>query len=595
MATASQGTSHNQGYYTIVLTANETSVDTVNNKSTVSVKLELKSTTKRFADYMSVAYISVDGAEKTRMEKSLECAFNSTLTLCSWSGDIYHSSDGTKTVSVLGYFKSPKSGNKTQYSAGEATVSLSLNLSNIPRESKIKSMTSSVDAGDNIYISVNKSVSSYYHKASITLNGQTVTSSAFSESALLQVPLDWCSFIQTNPPKKTNVPCRVTTYTNQSCSTQVGNTQYGFVTICVPENIVPEINNFSVTPYNPSTLDSSISSLYLQNVTKARVNATVVEKYGSETSFEVSDGISSKTKKTDDKILTDTLTASGTRTVTFKVTDTRGRSASQSASINVLQYNLPMISSYSAVRVSKIGEEYVYDDEGEYIRLNCSAAISPISGVTNSAVISAYINGEQFSLSSGVDYYTARTYSKNLSHNVTFRVTDLTGIVSSVDVEVSESKSALTFEKKTGGYDAEFFRGAVPGDLKVNGKIKLPDSSSAYVPISDFVSETGTSGVWNYRKWNGGIIELWTKSLSHTIAWEQYGSLYMSPFDNISVPLVTEILFVSGDALYWRHYNWSSATVKSESLAIAIRYYSVNTNGDGETLNFQAYVIGKWK
>ena len=69
----------------------------------------------------------------------------------------------------------------------------------------------------------------------------------------------------------------------------------------------------------------------------------------------------------------------------------------------------------------------------------------------------------------------------------------------------------------------------------------------------------------------------------------------MSPFDNISVPLVTEILFVSGDALYWRHYNWSSATVKSESLAIAIRYYSVNTNGAGETLNFQAYVIGKWK
>lgn len=111
----------------------------------------------------------------------------------------------------------------------------------------------------------------------------------------------------------------------------------------------------------------------------------------------------------------------------------------------------------------------------------------------------------------------------------------------------------------------------------------------------DFIESSGTSNGWTYRKWNSGIIELWTKSLSHTIAWEQVGPVYMSSFDNISVPLVTEILFVSGDALRWRYANWSSATVKSESLSISIRYYGVNTNDAGETLNFQAYVIGKWK
>ncbi len=118
---------------------------------------------------------------------------------------------------------------------------------------------------------------------------------------------------------------------------------------------------------------------------------------------------------------------------------------------------------------------------------------------------------------------------------------------------------------------------------------------------SDASSSVEKNGVWEYRKWNSGIIELWTKGLTHTVEFESVSSslnpypLYYSPIDNIKVPLVTEIIFVSADSMAWRYANWSSATVKGDKTSISIRYYGTNKNGDGETLEFKAYVIGKWK
>ena len=41
------------------------------------------------------------------------------------------------------------------------------------------------------------------------------------------------------------------------------------------------------------------------------------------------------------------------------------------------------------------------------------------------------------------------------------------------------------------------------------------------LPITDFVTERGTSGIWKYEKWNSGKICMWTNSISHTIQFEK--------------------------------------------------------------------------
>ena len=113
---------------------------------------------------------------------------------------------------------------------------------------------------------------------------------------------------------------------------------------------------------------------------------------------------------------------------------------------------------------------------------------------------------------------------------------------------------------------------------------------------NDYIVEQGTSDIWKYTKWASGKIELWTNSIPHTINFENYNLIWASMESNILVPIVTDIESVNGDSTHWFYANWASVTKNgSVQQAIDIRYYGVNSNGNGDTINFSAYVIGRWK
>ena len=113
---------------------------------------------------------------------------------------------------------------------------------------------------------------------------------------------------------------------------------------------------------------------------------------------------------------------------------------------------------------------------------------------------------------------------------------------------------------------------------------------------NDYIVEQGRSGIWKYTKWASGKIELWTNSIPHTINFKKYNLIWLSTEKNILVPLVTRIESVNGDSTLWHYENWASVTKDgSVQRSISIRCYSVDSKGDGETINFSAYVIGRWK
>lgn len=111
----------------------------------------------------------------------------------------------------------------------------------------------------------------------------------------------------------------------------------------------------------------------------------------------------------------------------------------------------------------------------------------------------------------------------------------------------------------------------------------------------DCVVEQGTSGIWKYCKWDSGKIELWTNSHQFTISFttSSNGFSYATESD-IPVPLVNSIEFASGDCTKWHYTNWASVTCNDE-LKLGIRYYGLNANGNGNTIPFSFYVIGRWK
>lgn len=91
-----QGNNHFWGrlYYT------ENSVSTANNTSNITLKLVMfpESSSYSFHGYTNTGHIYVSGTEKASGSNSGYVQYGSENVLCSWTGDIAHDADGSKTI-----------------------------------------------------------------------------------------------------------------------------------------------------------------------------------------------------------------------------------------------------------------------------------------------------------------------------------------------------------------------------------------------------------------------------------------------------------------------------------------------------------------
>ena len=117
--------------------------------------------------------------------------------------------------------------------------------------------------------------------------------------------------------------------------------------------------------------------------------------------------------------------------------------------------------------------------------------------------------------------------------------------------------------------------------------------------VSDFIIETGTSGIWTYRKWHSGIAECWGTTSEITVTGcESWGSIYIAdgvipeqtyPFNFIEIPKCTITpKLISYN--FWI-YPFKKGTVSNTGK------YSIARGTDASNFAIQAdlYVIGKWK
>ena len=127
-------------------------------------------------------------------------------------------------------------------------------------------------------------------------------------------------------------------------------------------------------------------------------------------------------------------------------------------------------------------------------------------------------------------------------------------------------------------------------------------SSSLNATIKDYVVETGTSGIWTYRKWNSGIAECWgiyTMSSSCTLAW---GTLFYSnktcsrinyPFTFTSRPQETVSLRL--DSYSGWVYADSEGKGMNTTTQTAVYGFLRPTSMGETTIRYEFTVIGKWK
>lgn len=226
--------------------------------------------------------------------------------------------------------------------------------------------------------------SSYTHKLTWTLgsNSATTTAAAGATSASYTIPHSWL-------PSATSGTASVTLET-LSGSTSLGSNTYSF-TVSVPTSVVPSIGTFTATPSYSSAVSSTAQGwgLYIQGLTKATVamgsvsagSGASISSYSITSSPNYGSGTTSS-------LTSGWLTGTGNVVFTAKVTDSRGRTASKTVTVNVQAYAPPKITAASVARCTSTGT--TAETDGTYAKFTVTYSCSSIvSGSTQKNNITA--------------------------------------------------------------------------------------------------------------------------------------------------------------------------------------------------------------
>lgn len=359
---------------TCSLTVKETSVDTANNKSTISVKLTATTSGASYNNYTSGSNyprgtITVNG---TSYSIGHTLPRSSTVTLYNKSHTISHNSDGTKSVTIKYSFN-------THISAGTITGSKTLKLTNIVVDKKSVPTVSatSVNIGSTITINMNPIKDTYTHKISYKFNGSSTAittglsaTSGIKKSCTFTPPASLMSSMGSNSTSATAV-FTVTTY--KSDGTSLGSNTVSVTVKTSAGNYPPSMTmGVSASVYSNNT---PFTDLYVKNYNGVKLSYGATGQNGATiVSYKITGGgINTTTTSTSYTI--NKLTVSGSVTFTVTATDSRGATCSGTVTISVTTYSLPSINSVNTVRCDADGNAV---DEGTYIKASVSASYSNI-------------------------------------------------------------------------------------------------------------------------------------------------------------------------------------------------------------------------
>ena len=263
---------------------------------------------------------------------------NVWFTISSWSTTITHNSDGTYSSYAEAYVY-------TGVSPESLSARVNYTLTTIPRESTISSITGDT-IGSNITVNISRQSSSFTHQVWWRINGTgnwTSLGTNFGTSCTFTLPMSVCNSVTQSTTCTLNIAIRAI-----SNGSYVGGEVWSSKTVNVPSSVVPSFSSIGV-----SEAVSSVASLGIYVQSKSKLNLSINGASGSYGSWITAYSIS-----VDGQNIyaasgtTNVINGSGNLTITARITDSRGRQASRTTTINVKAYSAPRLTSYSATRQS---------------------------------------------------------------------------------------------------------------------------------------------------------------------------------------------------------------------------------------------------
>lgn len=341
-------------------------------------------------------------------------------------------------------------------------------------------------------------------------------------------------------------------------------------TLIVPENIVPSVE-MSVSDLSKAF---EMFGVIVQGESMIRVDiegegvmgSTIKEKTFSFAGRNYQSG----------SIVT-SVPESGDFPLVASVVDSRGRVAFKEITLHVYEYERPLIT----VSASRCDEDGNADDTGEFAFLTFKTTSSDVAGRNNARILFSYgDSSEEFAVSTG-EITSSKIVRADSTKTLYISAHIVDSLYSSETSTMTLSIGYATMDFLSGGKGIAFGTTAtVEGfecamDTKFTGAVSVPTPTESnhvatkdYVdqmagqtvaPV-DFIVETGSEGIWSWRKWNSGYIELdGKKDYWSTTYLNQSGSIYYAYLGEVKYPFeLTEITTISfgfiattGNAWHW--------------------------------------------
>ena len=359
------------GHYHLYMTITQNKRDASTNQSNVTVKMYAQSDSNSYGAYNldasgNTVKMTVNGKQVVSKTMAMDFRNKATVQLASWTGAISHGSDGSKKLDCSGSFSISGS----SYLSG-GSISCSIQLESIPRATKPTLSSSSVTLGKAVTINISPAVSSWTHNIYYRIGTGNWTRFATGVKANYSwtVPLS----IANSYPSSTNgtITIGLNTYNG---STQIGGTQTVNLNISIPASIVPSVSSVSVAE---TTGGLSLYG-YVQYKSKLKITASVSGSYSSSIkSYNYYIGSQSYSSLSNTYTMGEEVRDSGNVTVTVEVTDSRGRTAKNTASISVLPYSIPQIWQMDCTRCGDASGSY--NTNGGFLKVTMGFSIAALN------------------------------------------------------------------------------------------------------------------------------------------------------------------------------------------------------------------------
>lgn len=473
---ASWSKNFSSGWATLIVNVSESGTSSATNQGTISWSIRVKKI-KSCSSYNNGGasiYLNIGGTRRYTGSsfdiRSL--GVGSTKTIASGSFKVTHSATGTLSLAVAAGFTSG-------VGLGNASLSGTFTGVTIPRATTPTLSTSSVALGSAVTITMSRASSSFDHTVSYAIGSASGTiGTDLGTSVTWTPPLSLANQLPNATSGKVTITCK--TYNG---STLIG-TKTVQLTVTIPSSVKPSISSVAVSEA-VTAVTTAFGNRYVKTLSQLNINITAAGSYGSTiSSYKTElDGVVYISKT----FTSNALNTAGTVPVKVTVTDSRGRTATTTKNITVVDYTAPTITGMTYYPCNSSGVE---TSGGTYTKVTITGVIAAVANQNSRSLTLKYKKATATAyttktLTVSAYSFTVSTIISGTDPTVTYEyVATLSDDISSTTHTISTGVPVLSF--LAGGGGARFFAEAESEGLWI-GNIDMTISDDEYDELMDLL------------------------------------------------------------------------------------------------------------